>query len=398
MKALEVACPSKPAVSKETMIEKSVLLEMFQATCGSCPSCKTKMELTIETRSADAWLQVKCKVCQHEVYSTAPKTVNNGKFSQNNVTLVTCALLSGAGYEGNRRVAAMLNTKHLTSTAFYEIQRFVGERIMSLQKKYRATINEEVFKAYAERGIMPDANGILDVCGSYDGSWMTRGHTSHIGLGCFIDIETGYVLDCEILSNFCMRCSHLDSKLKNKSITKNEYDERKAAHNPKCQKNFDGKAGAMEAEGAVRIWERSVATNKMRYVKFVGDGDSSAFRAVTALQPYGDTNVEKEECVNHISKRLGSRLRKLREETREETASGRKRTVIGGKNKLTDKVIDKLTFYYGQAIRRNISGTVEEMQKDIMASYYHCSSTDSEPRHEQCPPGKVLVFFPKSQS
>lgn len=187
--------------------------------------------------------------------------------------------------------------------------------------------------------------------------------------------------------------------MKEKSITKDEHTEHMQVHEPKCQKNFDGKAGAMEAEGAIRIWGRSIVRNKMRYVKFVGDGDSSAFRAVTNLQPYGDTNVTKEECVNHVSKRLGARLRKLREESKEETASGRKRTTIGGKNKLTDKVIEKLTFYYGQAIRRNITGTTQAMQKDILASFYHCSSTDSDPRHGFCPLGKdSWCFFQRARA
>lgn len=137
----------------------------------------------------------------------------------------------------------------------------------------------------------------------------------------------------------------------------------------------------------------------MRYLKFVGDGDSSAFRAVTNLQPYDDANVVKEECINHISKRLGTRLRKLREETREETSSGRKRTTIGGKNKLTDKVIDKLTFYYGQAIRRNIGGSIDAVQKDILASYYHCTSTDSSPQHQHCPAGRdSWCFYRRAQA
>lgn len=34
-----------------------------------------------------------------------------------------------------------------------------------------------------------------------------------------------------------------------------------------------------------------------------------------------------------------------------------------------------------------------------MASYYHCSSTDSEPRHDTCPPGKVSwCFFQKAKA
>jgi hypothetical protein len=37
-------------------------------------------------------------------------------------------------------------------------------------------------------------------------------------------------------------------------------------------------------------------------------------------------------------------------------------------------------------ISRNIN-TVEDMKKDIMATYYHLCSTDEKPRHEYCPLG-----------
>lgn len=36
----------------------------------------------------------------------------------------------------------------------------------------------------------------------YDGIWLTRGHSSHIGVGCTIEFHTGLVLDCIVLFNF----------------------------------------------------------------------------------------------------------------------------------------------------------------------------------------------------
>ncbi|XP_031841174.2 uncharacterized protein LOC116430767 [Nomia melanderi] len=56
---------------------------------------------------------------------------------------------------------------------------------------------------------------------------------------------------------------------------------------------------------------------------------------------------------------------------------------LGGKGKLADALIRKLTAYYGLAIRRNIH-SVENMKKAIIASYYHLCSTKENPRHEYC--------------
>lgn len=39
----------------------------------------------------------------------------------------------------------------------------------------------------------------------------------------------------------------------------------------------------MEAAGAVKLWQRSIEKLNMRYIVFVGDGDSTAFSAVCTL-------------------------------------------------------------------------------------------------------------------
>lgn len=50
-------------------------------------------------------------------------------------------------------------------------------------------------------------------------------------------------------------------------------------------------------------------------------------------------------------------------------------------------MIDKLTIYYGLAIRRN-HDSVEKMKTAIWATYYHYSSTDKNPQHQNCPSGE----------
>ncbi|XP_044594846.1 uncharacterized protein LOC123272208 [Cotesia glomerata] len=74
---------------------------------------------------------------------------------------------------------------------------------------------------------------------------------------------------------------------------------------------------------------------------------------------------------------MGSRLRKAKKEN-----SG-----IGGKgaSKLTDKVITQLSAYYGLAIRRHPE-SVEDMKREIWATYLHKISTDKNPQHMNCPP------------
>ena len=58
-------------------------------------------------------------------------------------------------------------------------------------------------------------------------------------------------------------------------------------------------------------WERSVERNKLRYVTVVSDGDSKAYNKICDLAPYRETVIEKEECLNHVGKSLGTALRNL---------------------------------------------------------------------------------------
>ncbi|EFN83709.1 hypothetical protein EAI_03180, partial [Harpegnathos saltator] len=93
------------------------------------------------------------------------------------------------------------------------------------------------------------------------------------------------------------------------------------------------------------------------------------YTGIINSHPYGDVAVMKKECVGHVQKRMGSRLREYK----------KKNPGIGGKNKLTAKLIDKLSVYYGLAIRRHCNSK-DNTKKAIWATFKHYSSTDSKPQ------------------
>ena len=67
----------------------------------------------------------------------------------------------------------------------------------------------------------------------------------------------------------------------------------------------------MEAEGVLDIYKRSVE-NYIRYNPFIGDGDSRSYSAVDKERPYGAMVFSQEqECVSHVTKRMGTNLRSL---------------------------------------------------------------------------------------
>ncbi|CAN7950323.1 unnamed protein product [Ixodes hexagonus] len=227
---------------------------------------------------------------------------------------------------------------------------------------------EAVRKVYAEM----NPSFTKNVTVVYDGTWMTRGHTSHIGVGTVIEFYTGLVIDSIVLSNRCHGCS-VGPKEGDK-----KYSEWKKSHESECQKNTNVNSGRMEVEAALLLFGRSLAKNDLRYTNIVCDGDSRTFLALSDDKTYGFIEITKEDCVNHVKKRMGSALRAL-------VTKGKKGQPLGGKGGLTQNLIKKLTSYYGMALRDH--SEVDEMRRAVMATFYHVSSTDEEPHHQLCPPG-----------
>ncbi|GFY08705.1 uncharacterized protein TNCV_5006181 [Trichonephila clavipes] len=137
----------------------------------------------------------------------------------------------------------------------------------------------------------------------------------------------------------------------------------------------------MEVDGMKEIFQRSVPQRNAIYIKYIGNGDTKPFPELQRTAPY---SIEKVECVGHIQKRMGATLRNIKTMHRGKKLSDGKS--ISGKNRLTDKFIDTITTYYGNAIRQNNS-SVSDMRQAIWAIYCHYRSTDEEPMHHFCPIG-----------
>ena len=135
----------------------------------------------------------------------------------------------------------------------------------------------------------------------------------------------------------------------------------------------------MEVAAVVEMFGRFLEKHGVKCKKYIGDGDSKTFKGILDIYPYHDDPVvKKKECVGHVQKRMGSRLRKLKKD--QKGLGGR------GSGTLTDKVVNELSLYYDLAIRRH-PDSVGDMRNEIWATYYHKSSTDDKPQHMYCPPG-----------
>ena len=152
-----------------------------------------------------------------------------------------------------------------------------------------------------------DDNAVCDTAVSCDGSWQRHGYASLNGLVTAINIDSGKCLSYQCLVKTCKAC---ELWFQRKGTI--EYENFIKEHD--CPINHEGSAVSMEAVGIVKVFQKSLVDLQLRFTTYIGDGDSKAYSDVVKADPYGpEKPVIKGECVGHVQKRAGSRLRKFKE-------------------------------------------------------------------------------------
>ncbi|GFX49603.1 uncharacterized protein TNCV_4902451 [Trichonephila clavipes] len=172
------------------------------------------------------------------------------------------------GYSALEKFCMHMNLSIMSSKTFnsYKAKFLNGNLVESNQ--LLLDVRKNVREAYGSK----NDKDIVRIGVPYDGSWLTRGYTSNIVVGCVIDLLTGFVIDYEW--NTCR-----------------------------------GSSGAMELNAVVKVWEKSESIG-FRYTTLLSDGDSKSFLELKEMNVYGsETQIKKEECINHVSKMLGTALR-----------------------------------------------------------------------------------------
>lgn len=241
------------------IVDIQTLLRIFAIL--SCPQCfATGLKLTEDSKEGlCSNFAIVCKCGFMAGFTSTPK--ENKKCSLNTL-LVFGLRLIGRGFSAGKKLLCTLNLPYICKKTFrtHELKLLEAVRYSS----------EENMKAASK-----EVQNILKskTCGvSVDGTWQRRGHMSLNGCVSVISIDTGKILDLEVMSQYCRMCEM----------------------NIKCDhecSNYKGSAGNMEAVGAFRIFERSVLKRELQYTEYYGDGDSKAFLKVKDI--YGGGNGYK---------------------------------------------------------------------------------------------------------
>ncbi|GFU31573.1 uncharacterized protein TNCV_3539581 [Trichonephila clavipes] len=210
------------------------------------------------------------------------------------------------------------------------------ERHNSLFLNVLKTISEDSMNAAVHEAVIANDNN-SNIAVAVDGTWHKRGYSSLNGVVCATSVETKRLSTLKLSQNIVLHV------------------------------------------------RRSETSRKACYTQYLGDGDSKGFLTIKEANVYGVTEVEKLECVGHVQKRMGTRMRNILKMSKGIKLSDGKN--ISGRGRLTLKELDSIQHYYGLAIRKNLS-YVEDMKRAIWAIYFHKLSTEDNPQHALCPLGE----------
>ena len=381
--------------SSFNMIMDFTIFEKIIHSVARCKVCKSSRPLIVENvddarKGFALYLKLSCSVCSWAELFYTSKTaaeINEDDYEKGNKAfnvnyqMVTAFREIGKGHEPLKNFSRLANMHCVTNNAYQRIN-------SKLMGAYKAVAEESMTKAgqdvFSEAEKTADGEGLCRV--SLDGSWQRRGHASLNGL--VTTVSNGKCIDADVMTKFCRGCAMWQKKKGTPA-----YNRWKAEH--VCVINHTKSSGAMEGAGAVRMFERSIEKHNLIYNEYLGDGDTSSFKEVVDAEPYKKKSIKpkKKECVGHVQKRLGTRLRKVVKSYRREKKVMKKGKMVtqiiklSGKGKLTDTIINSMQNYYGLAIRRNLEN-VYAMKKAVGAVLFHCTEFESpEQRHKFCPTG-----------
>ncbi|RUS91509.1 hypothetical protein EGW08_000730 [Elysia chlorotica] len=168
----------------------------------SCPLC-SQDGLTTE-RDYKGGLSHKVKVwrptCGEYIFSDFSSPAGKRK----NITkrVVLAAKESGRRYEGLCNFFSILNVpKPLHRQTFQQISTSVHRSAVAEAERCMKRAAEHVTATSTQEN--PGQLQVPATAISYDGTWHKRGHSSHFDVRVAIDIKSDFVLDTQVLSNYC---------------------------------------------------------------------------------------------------------------------------------------------------------------------------------------------------
>jgi hypothetical protein len=167
---------------------------------------------------------------------------------------------------------------------FTKYEKEIGAELDKTLHEYLIDNGKTERRMALEAGEKIHPSGEVETCVIVDGSWCTRSYgkryTALSGCGVVIGFYSKKLLHLGIRNKYCSVCI----KYRNQGII--------SAPDHTCFMNWHGPSTGMESDILVDAFRIAPTMHRLRYARFVADGDSSTHSEIIAKVPYG-RNVEK---------------------------------------------------------------------------------------------------------
>lgn len=120
------------------------------------------------------------------------------------LSLVSSALDLDIGCPCMKKMTSSFCLSSINPASYKQYKKRIGKITSNNYKEIQGKVVKAIFLYYEnELSKCPDENGILDIDVSFDGSWMTRGHSPMIGMRVVIDVHAGFVINGHVCSTYC---------------------------------------------------------------------------------------------------------------------------------------------------------------------------------------------------
>ncbi len=316
-------------------------------------------------------LYSECLKCGHRIQlETSEKVMGPKGYTrwECNLAAVWGQMASGGGHSSLQETMSVLGVPTMGKKCFIETEREIGEY-------WRMILEEVMVEAGKEEKRLAEMrhdhhNGVPAITVIVDGGWSKRSHkhsyNAKSGVAVIFGHETGKLLYIGVRNKYCSACKQ--------GIEKHV-----------CSKNWDKSSSEMETDIIVEGFKVAEKMHGIRYLRFVGDGDSSVYPSLFEGVPEYGVDIKKIECANHACKCYRGSLEKLVVEN----------TSYKGKDGLTLKMRKRLTSAARCAIKmRSVDGcrnAVHQLEEDLINGPRHCFGY-----HDKCSPDYCKVASEKS--
>ncbi|KAK3089294.1 hypothetical protein FSP39_002467 [Pinctada imbricata] len=282
-------------------------------------------------------LGVVCQGCRKQFKLVNSPTLPESKRYDINVRAVWGSVSTGNGPSHLNELLGTMNSPGLSSTSFTSIEEEIGKWWANTLKDSMLKAGVEERRLAIERGSFHQEIPAITVI--TDGGWSKRTHKHSYnalgGVAIIIGKETGKLLFLGVRNKYCYICN---------TAASNKTEPRDHS----CYKNWDSDSLSMESDIILEGFKEAESTHGVRYMRIIGDGDSSVYARIRDEIPVWGRYVVKEECSNHVTKCLRSNLEKLVSDN----------PLYKGKNHLTKSVRIRIV----SAVRGSIRFRSKEMK------------------------------------